>query len=187
MKKNIKREYSVLISTYKNDNPEWLKVAVDSMLNQTVKASEIVIVEDGPLTKELNAVINSYEKEHKGLFKIVKLKKNVGLGPALKRGIEECSNEFIARMDSDDYRGFTEDGLILQVTFSKYDDGKTEISEVSPIPIWVELSDDGYLIVPLPIDQSPAEWKVVDKEAAIASYNRTMSRIQVPGLEALDM
>ena len=38
-----------------------------------------------------------------GIFKIVKIEKNGGLGPALKLGVENCKNEWIARMDSDDY------------------------------------------------------------------------------------
>ena len=95
--------YSVLMSVYYKENPEWLKISIDSMLNQTVIPSEFVLVEDGPLTEELDKVIEKYEKKYKNLFKIVKLKTNQGLGPALKIGVENCTNEFIARMDSDDY------------------------------------------------------------------------------------
>lgn len=95
--------YSVLMSVYYKENPEWLKISIDSMLNQTVFPSEFVLVEDGPLTEELDKVIEKYEKKYKNLFKIVKLKTNQGLGPALKIGVENCTNEFIARMDSDDY------------------------------------------------------------------------------------
>lgn len=39
-------EYSVLMPLYKNDNPEWLKLAVDSMLGQTIPPDEFVIVVD---------------------------------------------------------------------------------------------------------------------------------------------
>ena len=95
--------YSVLMSVYYKENPEWLKISIDSMLNQTILPSEFVLVEDGPLTEELDKVIEKYEKKYKNLFKIVKLKTNQGLGPALKRGVENCTNEYIARMDSDDY------------------------------------------------------------------------------------
>lgn len=95
--------YSVLMSVYYKENPEWLKISIESMLNQTVLPSEFVLVEDGPLTEELNKVIEQYEKKYKKLFKIVKLEKNQGLGPALKIGVENCTNEYIARMDSDDY------------------------------------------------------------------------------------
>ena len=95
--------YSVLMSVYYKENSEWFKISIDSMLNQTVFPSEFVVVEDGPLTDELNKIIEEYEKKYKNLFKIVKLKTNQGLGPALKIGVENCTNEYIARMDSDDY------------------------------------------------------------------------------------
>lgn len=96
-------KYSVLMSVYKKEKPEWFSYAIDSMLNQTIKPSEFVIVCDGPLTKGLDKVIEEKQKKNNKLFKIVCLKKNAGLGPALARGVNECSNEFIARMDSDDY------------------------------------------------------------------------------------
>ena len=100
--KNKYPNYSVLMSIYKKDNVEWLKYAVDCMLNQTIKPNEFVIVEDGPLTEELNEVISSYSK-NSDIFNIIKIKKNGGLGPALKLGVEKCNNEWIARMDADDY------------------------------------------------------------------------------------
>lgn len=106
-KNSIKTEkeypkYSVLMSIYKKDNVEWLKYAIDCMLNQTVKPAEFVIVEDGPLTKELNKAIDAYLKVN-SIFNVVKIEKNGGLGPALKLGVEKCNNEWIARMDADDY------------------------------------------------------------------------------------
>lgn len=96
------QKYSVLMSVYKKENPIWLKESVDSMLQQTEKPSEIVIVKDGPLTQELDNVIAQYQNQLSDLFKIVPLKENVGLGPALAIGIENCQYDYIARMDSDD-------------------------------------------------------------------------------------
>ena len=95
--------YSVLMSVYKKENPNWFKIALDSMLAQTVKPAEIVLVEDGPLTKALYNVIEEYKTKYKNLFKIVPLKENQGLGLALQQGILACNNEYIARMDTDDY------------------------------------------------------------------------------------
>ena len=94
--------YSILMSVYSKDHPLWLKEAIDSMLNQTLKSNEFVIVKDGPLTKELDIVINQYQNEYPNIFKIISLEKNVGLGPALAKGVLACSNSFIARMDADD-------------------------------------------------------------------------------------
>ena len=91
------------MSVYYKENPEWFKQAVQSMLDQSIKPSEFVIICDGQLTHSLDAIIHHFVKTNKKLFKIIRLDKNVGLGPALRRGILECSNELIARMDSDDY------------------------------------------------------------------------------------
>ena len=91
-------KYSVLMSLYKKEHPEYLRIALDSMLNQTVKPDEIVLVEDGPLTDELYAVVEEY-KTH---LHIVVNKENLGLGLALNEGLKECRNELIARMDTDD-------------------------------------------------------------------------------------
>lgn len=99
----INRKYSILMSVYYKEKPEWLSYSIESMLSQTIFPDEFVLVEDGPLTECLDEVINKYVKLYPKLFKIVKIEKNGGLGPALERGILECKNEFIARMDSDDY------------------------------------------------------------------------------------
>lgn len=93
-------KYSVLMSVYIKDNPKWLKEALDSIKNQTIKPFEFVIVKDGPLTDDLNKVIDDLEKEYN--TKVIALKENVGLGKALNTGINHCSNELIARMDADD-------------------------------------------------------------------------------------
>ena len=91
-------KYSVLMSLYKKEHPEYLRLALDSMINQTVKPDEIVLVEDGPLTEELYKVIDDY-KEH---LTIVINEKNLGLGLALNEGLKVCRNEIVARMDTDD-------------------------------------------------------------------------------------
>lgn len=102
MKKEFPK-YSVLMSVYHKENPEWFDDSIKSMFEQTIKPNEFVLVEDGPLTKELYDVVEKYKTKYPKEFKTVTIEKNVGLGPALKRGVEECSNEYIARMDSDDY------------------------------------------------------------------------------------
>lgn len=96
------KDYSVLMSVYYKEEPEWLKQSIESMLNQTVCTNDFVIVKDGKLTKELDGVISEYCKKYPDIFHIIELKNNVGLGPALAIGLKECKNELIARMDSDD-------------------------------------------------------------------------------------
>ena len=95
-------KYSVLMSLYVKEKAEYLKLAVDSMINQSVAPDEIVIVEDGPLTDELYAVVEGYVREYPDLFTIVKNEKNIGLGLALNEGLKACRNELVARMDTDD-------------------------------------------------------------------------------------
>lgn len=96
-------KYSVLMSVYYKEKPEYLSYSIDSMLKQTIFPDEFVIIKDGPLGNELESVINFYIEKYPKLFKIVALEKNVGLGPALQIGVTKCSNEYIARMDSDDF------------------------------------------------------------------------------------
>lgn len=95
-------KYSVLMSLYAKEKAEYLCPAIDSMINQTVKPDEIVIVEDGPLTDELYKVLEEYTTKYEGLFNLVKSEKNIGLGLALNLGLSHCRNELVARMDTDD-------------------------------------------------------------------------------------
>ena len=95
-------DLSVLMSLYIKEKPEYVEECFQSLLRQTVKANEWVVVEDGPLTDELYKVLDKYEKEYPGLIRRVPKKVNQGLGLALQDGLPLCSNEIIARMDTDD-------------------------------------------------------------------------------------
>jgi len=88
------------MSFYKKDNPVFLEEAFQSVLNQTYKASEVVLVQDGPITDELQQIVAKW----KTILPIRHLinRKNLGLGKSLTKGIEQCSNEIVARMDADD-------------------------------------------------------------------------------------
>lgn len=94
--------YSVLMTVYKKDNPSFAKASIDSMLSQTHRTDDFVLVCDGELTEELNAVIDGYLAEYPKLFNVVRLPQNVGLGAALRQGVPLCKNQMIARMDDDD-------------------------------------------------------------------------------------
>lgn len=95
--------FSVLMSVYKNDNPEYLDSALKSIYDkQTLKPSEIIIVLDGPLTDELYRVIDQFLANKQEIVKVIKLEKNVGLGNALREGCKYCTYDYIMRMDSDD-------------------------------------------------------------------------------------
>lgn len=95
-------KYSVLMSLYIKEKPEYLEMAIESVVNQTIVPDEIVIVKDGPLTKELEHVLDKYKSKYPQMFNIVPSKVNLGLGKALNLGLKHCKNEFVARMDTDD-------------------------------------------------------------------------------------
>ena len=95
-------KFSVLMSVYQKENPDFLRKSLNSVLiEQSRKPDELVLVEDGPLTEELYQTIQDF-KEKFPEMKVLPLKENVGLGEALHRGVEACSYDWIARMDTDD-------------------------------------------------------------------------------------
>ncbi|BFU60221.1 MULTISPECIES: glycosyltransferase [Rodentibacter] len=94
---------SVLMSIYHKEKSEYFNQAMESIwTNQTLKPDEIVLVQDGPLTTELEFAISEWKSTLKDKLKTIPLEKNVGLGNALSVGLKECSGDFIARMDTDD-------------------------------------------------------------------------------------
>lgn len=96
------REYSVLMSVYHKEKPNYLRQAIESIQAQTFPTDDFVLVCDGALNSELDAVIAAKQQEMGDTLTVVRLKKNCGLGNALNEGIRYCKNELIARMDSDD-------------------------------------------------------------------------------------
>ena len=96
------RNYSVLMSVYFKEKPEYLRQAIESIQVQTAPTDDFVLVCDGPLTPELDAVISVKQQEMGEILNVVRLEKNSGLGNALNEGIRHCRNELVARMDSDD-------------------------------------------------------------------------------------
>lgn len=95
-------EYSVLMSVYAKEEPVYLDTAIQSMLDQTVRTDDFVIVCDGPLTAELDAVLERHLAQNPAVLHLVRLPQNIGTGAALNIGLTHCKNELIAKMDSDD-------------------------------------------------------------------------------------
>lgn len=95
--------FSVITSVYKNDRPEFVRSALNSMLvAQTVKPNEIVLVRDGQVPESLDALLDEYEVGYPEVFNIIRNENNEGLGKTLKLGVESAKYDVIARMDSDD-------------------------------------------------------------------------------------
>ncbi len=95
-------KYSVLMSLYGRERSDFLRLALDSMMGQTIPPDEIVLVEDGPLPDALHEIIRECSDRNPGLFTILVNPSNLGLGLSLRKGVEACKNELIARMDTDD-------------------------------------------------------------------------------------
>ena len=94
--------YSVLMSVYINDVRDWVKEAIESMLNQTVRTNDFVVICDGQVKKEVDDLLSDYENRLPDIFHVYRKDQNEGLGPTLAFGITKCKNELVARMDADD-------------------------------------------------------------------------------------
>ncbi|VTU07488.1 putative UDP-galactose--lipooligosaccharide galactosyltransferase [Actinobacillus indolicus] len=93
-------KFSVLMSLYFKEKPEYLTECFESLKNQTVQADEIVVVFDGVITPELEQVVQNFVEILP--LNIVRLAQNQGLGKALNHGLAHCRNEWVFRMDTDD-------------------------------------------------------------------------------------
>ena len=97
----VYKSYSVLMSVYIKEKPEYLKRSIESILGQTICTDDFVIGKDGPITEELNKLLEEYASKYDYIH-IYGYENNHGLGYALNYGINYCINELVARMDSDD-------------------------------------------------------------------------------------
>lgn len=100
------------MSVYKNDKLTHFKQAVDSLLNQTLAPSEIIITVDGFVSKEISEYLDELSKDR--LFVINRLLVNKGLANALNQGVNNSKYDIIARMDADDI--CHEDRFKIQLT-----------------------------------------------------------------------
>lgn len=96
-----KIKFSVLMSVYKNDKTEYVKIALNSILNQTLKPDQYVIMIDGPIDDDLKKLLLKYEKEN-DIVELHFRKENKGLGITLNEGLNYCKYDYVARMDADD-------------------------------------------------------------------------------------
>ena len=97
----MKVKFSVLLSLYYKESSLNLRQSLDSIFYQSLLPTEVVLVEDGPLTNELYQIVAEYSQVYPEL-KVIPLPQNVGLGNALNEGLKHCSNDIVARMDTDD-------------------------------------------------------------------------------------
>jgi glycosyltransferase involved in cell wall biosynthesis len=91
---------SILMSVCFRDRADHLLAAMRSLVDQERPADEVVLVEDGPLDVVLSGLVEEFRSALQ--IKSVRLPENLGLGAALSEGLQHCSHELVARMDSDD-------------------------------------------------------------------------------------
>ena len=93
--------YSVLMPVYYKEKPSFLERSIVSIMEQTIKPDDFVIVCDGPLTPELDEILLKSSRKY-NCINVVRKEKNEGIGSALRDGLLLTKNEIVMRMDSDD-------------------------------------------------------------------------------------
>lgn len=96
-------KFSVLMPVYIKEVPKYLAQSLESILeNQSVLPTEVIIVEDGPVTTDIRNVLDHYSNLFPNLVSCYQLKKNMGMGYAMNFGLNKCKYDWVFRMDSDD-------------------------------------------------------------------------------------
>lgn len=89
---------SVIVPVYNSE--KYLKSCIESILNQTYKSIEIILVNDGSIDKSLD-IIKEYESRDKRVICIDK--KNTGVSSTRNIGIDKATGKYIMFIDSDDF------------------------------------------------------------------------------------
>ena len=123
------------MSVYHKDKANELKQSLESVVTSSVIPTEVVLVEDGELTGELEHIIRQYTDKY-DFIKIVRLPINGGLAHALNVGLRHCTHEYIARMDSDD--------ITLPKRFEKQMEFLKLHPDIDCVGTWaIEIKSDG--------------------------------------------
>lgn len=137
-------KFSVLMSLYFKEKAEYFSQALQSLVEQSYPADEVLLVLDGEITTELEQVIQQYQD--KLPLKIIPLAQNVGLGKALNEGIKQSSNEWIFRMDTDDicypdrfekqvkYIENNPDVVLFSTQIAEFDQDPNQIISIRKVP-----------------------------------------------------
>jgi len=91
---------SVIMSTY-NEELEWIEKSINSILEQTYKNLEFILVLDNPENHSLKELLKKYEASEKRI-KVIINDQNLGLVKSLNIALKHCRGKYIARMDADD-------------------------------------------------------------------------------------
>ncbi len=122
-------KFSVLLSLYHKESPIFLRESLESVFCQSLLPDEVVLVEDGPLTPELDEVVE-YFTDRPPEMKVIVLKTNGGLGKALNEGLRHCTYDLVARMDTDD--------ICKPERFAKQVDYMEKHPDVAVVGAWID-------------------------------------------------
>lgn len=95
-------DYTAVMSVYAGERPDFLKESLESMLGQTHPCRELILVCDGPLTDELDAVIAELCADHPRVLRVVRAKRQLGVGACANAALRRARTDIIVKMDSDD-------------------------------------------------------------------------------------
>ncbi|MDY6143829.1 MAG: glycosyltransferase [Arcanobacterium sp.] len=96
-------QFAVLMSVYAGDNPAFLQRSLESIsVDQSLKPAQIMLVQDGPVTSELGAVIRAASSIAQQEVTVLRFDENRGLAAALDDGLRACDYDIVARQDADD-------------------------------------------------------------------------------------
>jgi len=170
--------FSVLMSLYLKEKAEYFSMCLQSIYDQSVSATEVIIVEDGPLTSELYEVLDCWEL--KLPIKRIVLESNLGLGRALNEGLKHCTNDIVARMDTDDICDLTRFEKQLSIIMnndidvcgswvSEFDKSPNVIESTRVLPEFhAEIEKFSYLKNPM---NHPSVMYRIDKVKSVGGYD----------------
>lgn len=126
---------SVIISIYEKENVHYFHNAMNSICNnQSVTPDEIILIEDGKLTKEIYDEIDLWKKKMPNRLKVLPLDTNIGLAKALNVALSHSSGQYIARMDTDD--------IALFDRFQRQIDFLEDNPEIDVVGTWIAEIDE---------------------------------------------
>lgn len=142
---------SIVMSVY--NGSQWLKAAIDSVVQQTYSNWEFIIIDDAS-SDDSTEIIKSYAADKR--FQLIKNNIQQGLTRNLNTGIGIAKGEYIARMDADD--------ICLPDRFKKQVEFLSDHTEVSVVSGFVELIDEnGISLGEWKDDRKANSWKLIKR------------------------
>lgn len=162
-------QYSVLLSLYYKEKPEYLRESLDSVFCQSLPSDDVVLVEDGRVGDALECVVREYEGRYPQLH-VVRFEKNRGLGYALNDGLRYCKHELVARMDTDDIA--KPQRIEKQLRFMQ------EHPEIGMVGSWIEefITDTNHIESVRKVPENPEEVLAYAKKRCPVNHPTVMYR-----------